>query len=463
MLAPVRKSDRVLIVSLAAADVAAIPLSFLLTWWLRTRLLAGMLPPFHHMLSDYLSALPVVAVLWVLCLSRNGLYRPMRSTSGMERIQRFLKAAAALAVSMMAASYLAKRDYSRLMLLMFTFISLPMSMLLRAPARWLAGRLVPIGSVPRVVVVGSGEVAGRVIKTLRQLPAPPPDLLGVLTDDPELQGDGFRGVEVLGRISELRRLAVSLKVDEVFFASPDLDRSRVLDLISSVKGRDIHYRMVTDLFEIATGTTSLDDMARLPIVEIGYGKPGFLYRFLKRTIDVLLSFLLLVVLAPVFGLVWLLLRLTTEGSPIFRQRRVGLAGKEFTLLKFRTMVPDADEYEVAPLERDDPRVTGVGRFLRRTSLDELPQLVNVFRGEMSLVGPRPEMPFIVEQYNRWQLRRLDVRPGITGLWQVMGRKDLPLHENIEYDFYYIRNQSLMLDFAILLRTVLIILRGRGAY
>ena len=463
MLAPVRKSDRVLIVFLAAADLLAIPMAFLLTWWLRTGALAGPLPAFHHVFADYLLALPVVAVLWMVCWGRNGLYRPMRSTTGMERIQRLMKAAFALAVSMMAASYLVKRDYSRLMLFMFVFTSVPISLLLRAPARWLAERLAPIRSVPRILVVGSGEVAARVLKTLQQLPAPPPELVGVLTDDPEIQGETFHGLEVLGRVSELRRLAVSLKVDEVFFASPNLDRSRVLDLISSVKGRDIHYRMVTDLFEIATGTTSLDDMARLPIVEIGYGKPGFMYRFLKRTIDVVVSLLLLVVLAPLFALVWVLLRITAEGSPIFRQRRVGLAGKEFTLLKFRTMVPDADEYEVAPMEKDDPRVTVVGGLLRRTSLDELPQLVNVFRGEMSLVGPRPEMPFIVDNYNRWQLRRLDVRPGITGLWQIMGRKDLPLHENIEYDFYYIRNQSLMLDFAILLRTVLIILKGRGAY
>ena len=463
MLAPVRKSDRVLILFLAAADLVAIPLAFLLTWWLRTEVMADTLPGFHHIFEDYLIALPAVAILWVFCWARNGLYRPMRSTTAMERIQRFIKAAAALAVSMMAASYLAKRDYSRLMLFMFTFISLPASLLLRIPARWLAGKLVPIRTVPRILIVGSGEVAARVIETLRKLPSPAPELVGVLTDDQRVQDDEFHGVEVLGRVGDIRRLAVSLKADEVFFASPTLDRSRVLDLISSVKGRDIHYRMVTDLFEIATGTTSLDDMARLPIVEIGYGKPGFLYRFLKRSIDLLASLLLLVVLAPLLGLLWLLLRITTPGSPIFRQKRVGLAGREFTLLKFRTMVPDADEYEVAPLERDDPRVTAVGRFLRRTSLDELPQLINVLRGEMSLVGPRPEMPFIVDGYNRWQLRRLDVRPGITGLWQIMGRKDLPLHENIEYDFYYIRNQSLMLDFAILLRTALIILKGRGAY
>jgi lipopolysaccharide/colanic/teichoic acid biosynthesis glycosyltransferase len=142
---------------------------------------------------------------------------------------------------------------------------------------------------------------------------------------------------------------------------------------------------------------------------------------------------------------------------------VGLHGRHFTLLKFRTMKPDSGEYEVAPVSPDDSRITGLGRFLRKTSLDELPQLFNVLSGSMSLVGPRPEMPFIVEGYSDWQRRRLDVKPGLTGLWQIMGRKDLPLHENLEYDFYYIRNQSLMLDFAILIRTFTTVFLGRGAY
>jgi lipopolysaccharide/colanic/teichoic acid biosynthesis glycosyltransferase len=136
---------------------------------------------------------------------------------------------------------------------------------------------------------------------------------------------------------------------------------------------------------------------------------------------------------------------------------------EFILYKFRTMKPESDEYEVAPISMDDSRVTGMGRFLRRMSLDELPQLFNVFRGEMSLVGPRPEMPFIVEKYTSWQRHRLDVKPGLTGMWQIMGRKELPLHDNLEYDYYYIRNQSLMLDFTILLRTIATIFKGRGAY
>jgi lipopolysaccharide/colanic/teichoic acid biosynthesis glycosyltransferase len=127
------------------------------------------------------------------------------------------------------------------------------------------------------------------------------------------------------------------------------------------------------------------------------------------------------------------------------------------------MQADVAPYEEAPLERTDPRVTRFGRFLRKTSLDELPQLINVLRGDMSMVGPRPEMPFIVDKYEEWQRRRLDVKPGITGLWQIVGRKDLPLYLNLEYDFYYIRNQSLLLDLMILIKTIPAVLFGKGAF
>ena len=151
------------------------------------------------------------------------------------------------------------------------------------------------------------------------------------------------------------------------------------------------------------------------------------------------------------------------GSPIFTQERVGRDGKCFKMYKFRTMHADADPYAVAPHGRGDSRITKYGHWLRATSIDELPQLVNVLKGEMSLVGPRPEMPFIAERYDDWQKRRLSVKPGITGMWQILGRKDLPMHENLQYDFYYIRNRSLGLDLSILLRTVGAVISRKGAF
>ncbi len=247
------------------------------------------------------------------------------------------------------------------------------------------------------------------------------------------------------------------------FASGSMSRTDMLKIVNSVQKEEIVFMLVTDLFEIATGVGDLSSISKMPVVEIGSSSSGTFSNLSKRLMDLIISPVLIILFSPLMLIVWVLLLFTGKGTPLFKQTRVGKHGKLFTLYKFRTMKPEANEYEVAPVAGNDPRVTGVGRLLRKTSLDELPQLYNVLRGHMSMVGPRPEMDFIVQDYNAWQRRRLDVKPGITGLWQIMGRKDLPLHENLEYDFYYMRNQSVMLDLAILARTVVTVLKGRGAY
>lgn len=448
--------------SLVLADIVTIPLVFAVTWFLRTVVLVRMLPDFHHELTLYLIALPVMAVMWFFSFARSGLYVPRRHPGGMGEIQRLLKAFVTLLIALMAASYLARVEYSRLMLFLFIGIAFPVSALARMVARKLAQAVAPVREAPRILVVGTGEVASRVVRALRRLPGRAPEIAGVVGTGPEAP-ETFQGVQVVAGLEGLGEAIGTHQVDEVFFASPELDHSRIMDLISSIEHGEIHYRLVTDLFEIAMGITDLDDMAKLPIVEIGYGQPGTLHRLTKRTMDIALSLGLIVLMLPVMAVIYLFHALSRNGSPIFRQKRVGLRGREFTLYKFRTMKPDCDEYEVAPISMDDDRITRLGRFLRRTSLDELPQLFNVLKGDMSMVGPRPEMPFIVREYNSWQRHRLEVKPGLTGIWQIMGRKELPLHDNLEYDYYYIRNQSLMLDFTILLRTVAVIFKGRGAY
>lgn len=183
----------------------------------------------------------------------------------------------------------------------------------------------------------------------------------------------------------------------------------------------------------------------------------------KRIIDTLFAAAALVALSPFMILIILLIRLDSKGPAIFSHVRVGKDGRTFRFHKFRTMRSGVSAQEFAPAKKGDARVTRVGAFLRRTSLDELPQLWNVLKGDMSIVGPRPEMEFIVKKYDAAQRRRLLVKPGITGLWQVMGRKDIPLHENAEYDFYYIMNRSFFLDLQIMLKTIIVIFSGKGAY
>jgi exopolysaccharide biosynthesis polyprenyl glycosylphosphotransferase len=183
------------------------------------------------------------------------------------------------------------------------------------------------------------------------------------------------------------------------------------------------------------------------------------YAVAKRGMDIAVSSLLLVLLCPFLTLIAFLIRVSSPGPALFVQKRVGRNGGLFDMYKFRSMFTSAPTYDISPTHSSDPRITRLGRFLRRTSLDELPQLINVFCGNMSLVGPRPEMPFIVERYNVEQRRRLELLPGITGLWQLSADRAFPIHENIEYDFYYMRNRNFFMDVAILIHTALFAARG----
>ena len=183
---------------------------------------------------------------------------------------------------------------------------------------------------------------------------------------------------------------------------------------------------------------------------------------IKRFCDFVLSLLLLVLLSPLFLLVAALVKLDSPGPAFFRQWRVGKDGEKFLIWKFRSMRADAPKYARSPISDLDRRLTRLGRLIRRVSVDELPQLINVLKGEMSLVGPRPEMPFIVEKYTPLQRRRLAVKPGITGLWQVSPARANPIHENLHYDLHYIHHQNLVLDGMILLRTIAAVVRGVGA-
>ncbi len=187
-----------------------------------------------------------------------------------------------------------------------------------------------------------------------------------------------------------------------------------------------------------------------------------IYAAIKRASDIAVSLVLLALFLPVFILVAALIQLDSPGPAIFRQRRIGKNGEEFLLWKFRSMHVDAPKYAPSPTSALDPRLTRIGRLIRRVSADELPQLVNVLKGEMSLVGPRPEMPFIVDRYTSLERCRLAAKPGITGLWQVSPARAFPIHENLQFDLHYIHHQNLMLDGAILLRTIAAVLQGVGA-
>jgi len=233
--------------------------------------------------------------------------------------------------------------------------------------------------------------------------------------------------------------------------------------------------VVPDYYTLALHQSRVEELAGVPMIDLRAPALNDAQRLMKRAFDLIVTFLVMPIALPLMAIISFAIKLDTEGPILFRQVRVGENGKLFEMLKFRSMVVGADKMRHLIEELDeegrihqrknkaDPRVTRVGRILRKTSLDELPQLFNVLKGEMSLVGPRPEMPHLVEQYELWQRKRFAVPQGITGWWQVNGRSDKPMHEHTDEDLYYVQHYSLWLDIYILIKTAFAVVKGRGAY
>jgi exopolysaccharide biosynthesis polyprenyl glycosylphosphotransferase len=255
---------------------------------------------------------------------------------------------------------------------------------------------------------------------------------------------------------------------------PPDEHDQLHELVYRLEGLPVRVKVIPDYFSLALVQARTQMLGGIPLIGLREPLIQGTPRMIKRTFDVVTSLSLLLLLSPLLGLIALLVKSDSPGPVLFRHMRVGENMRLFEMLKFRTMVADAEEKrlevlryteqgEVLHKHPDDPRLTRIGRFLRRYSLDELPQLINVLSGDMSLVGPRPEMPWLVDRYQSWQRKRFAVPQGITGWWQINERSDKPMHLNTEEDLFYVYNYSLWLDVKILLRTPLAVLRGRGAY
>jgi exopolysaccharide biosynthesis polyprenyl glycosylphosphotransferase len=289
------------------------------------------------------------------------------------------------------------------------------------------------------------------------------------------EGSGARAgrYPVLGTIDDIPRVVEEHVVDDVIFAVHRRELDRLEDLFLSLQEQGIRTRFAMNLFPHTRAQVEVEELDGIPLLSFATTPTSLTKLMLKRALDVALAALLLLLALPAVGLVAALIKLTSGGSVLFRQTRCGLNGRAFTLYKFRTMVEDAEERrrELEHLNemkgpvfklKSDPRVTAVGRFLRKYSLDELPQLWNVLRGDMSLVGPRPPIPEEVRRYQRWQRRRLAMKPGLTCLWQISGRNEVDFDRWMQLDLEYIDSWSPMLDVKILLKTIPVVLSGRGA-
>lgn len=299
-------------------------------------------------------------------------------------------------------------------------------------------------------------------------------LLGFVDDDLPAGSTVHNGLKVLGPCDNLDRLVEECAIEELVVATAGVSREQLLNIVQryGVSSHvDIHFS--SGLFEILTTGVRVRERAYVPLIGLNKVRLTGIDVFLKAALDLSITIPGLILLSPFLGLIALLVRFDSPGPVIYRRRVLGLNGREFHAYKFRTMRADwqetvdcqevRDQFVVGAKPKDDPRVTWLGGFLRKYSLDELPQLFNVLKRDMSLVGPRmitaEEAPF----YEKWKMNLLTIRPGITGLWQVSGRADVSYEEKVRLDMFYIRNYTIWLDLQILLRTVSVVLRGKGAY
>ena len=431
---------------------------------------------YYHPISAYVRFCPLFTVLMLLSFQADRVYQRSRTLSWLDQTYRIINATAKSVVIVLAATFvLQPLEYSRLLLVEAGVMMVLLLAGSRVAHRQILRALRTRGvGVDRVIIVGAGEIGRTVMRTIVARPQLGYHIIGFVDDDPEKGRHNLGRLRALGPISNLPRLIEHETVDEVIITLPWMYHRKITGIVRECQRRRLSARIVPDLFQMSLSQVDVDDLGGVPLIgvrEVGFGKGALL---IKRAMDIAGAISGLVLGAPLLALITLAIRLDSAGPVVFQQTRVGVGGKTFQMFKFRSM-REGSEAELEQLRelnesdgptfkmREDPRITRVGRFLRRTSLDELPQLLNVLRGQMSLVGPRPPIPSEVEHYKEWHKKRLGVRPGVTGLWQVSGRSLLSFDEAALLDIHYIENWSLWIDLQILLRTIPQVLFGDGAY
>jgi exopolysaccharide biosynthesis polyprenyl glycosylphosphotransferase len=428
--------------------------------------------------SDFYVHLVIVATpAWLLVFALFRLYDFDRLFGGLREYAGVFNACTAGVVGLVLYGFLGRDvedSISRGWLAMVWFFSIASVAWARFGYRRLVYALRERGVfVRRALVVGANQEGQAVAAQLCDSPKAGMKVVGFV--DPVRGQAVAAGLPVLGGLDDLSRLVEKLAVEELIVIPTALKREDLLSIYRDW-GTDskVHMRLSSGLYELFTTGMQIKETGFIPLVSLNQTRITDLDALMKAMTDYVGALLGIVLLSPVFLIVAFLVRLDSSGSVIHRRRVVGLHGRRFDAYKFRTMITDADVYlkaHPALLEewertgkiQDDPRVTQIGRFLRRYSLDELPQLFNVLKGQMSLVGPRMITPAELSHFGRWQHNLLTVKPGMTGLWQVGGRADLSYAERVEMDMRYIRNYTIWLDLKIVLGTIMAVLRGRGAY
>ena len=415
---------------------------------------------------------PLFAIEWVSISLLLSVYDGRRSLRPVDEFTYLTLASILAAVALAGTLYLSYRMVSRLLFLVFVALAYLSMLAWRAIARAVFRlRKSGPGGRRRVLIVGAGLVGRELQEQIQQSASLGLSVVGFLDDDFDKRSDG---AGIIGPISAVQEVVSAHNVDDVVIALPQRAYRLMARLVEELHSLPVKVWVIPDYFRLALHKASIDEFAGIPLLDLRAPALNDYQRLVKRAFDICVTLLILPLILPLLGLIAVAIRLQGPGRVLLRQERAGENGRIFEMLKFRTMLPGAETLQhlverydedgaLVHKQADDPRVTRLGRLLRRASLDELPQLFNVLKGEMSLVGPRPELPYLVARYEPWQRQRFAVPQGITGWWQIHGRSDRPMHLNTESDLYYVQNHSLLLDIYILFKTVGVVMRGEGAF
>lgn len=419
---------------------------------------------------------PAIVAVWIATIALAGGYRLTMFGAGVDEYKAVIRASLFTSAVVGIGCYLMRFQLSRGFFLLLFVVGIPLLAIARYALRSAVHKVRERGYFQhRVVIAGSGGHVDEIASVLNREKWLGYDVVGAVLPHRAERDTTALGVPLLGATGSLAQIAKEVDADIVFLAGGAFDcADDVRSLAWEIEHESVEVVIAPSVTDVAAERVRIRPVGGLPLIHLEKPRSAAAVRRAKRTFDVVCSLGLLVVLSPLIAYVAARIWLHDQGPVLFRQPRVGRDGKVFECLKFRTMVVDAED-RLASLHEEvgyagglfklpeDPRVTRPGRWLRRHSVDEVPQLVNVLRGDMSLVGPRPPLEHEVEQYDDMMARRLRVRPGMTGLWQVSGRSDLAWSEAIRLDLYYVDNWSMVQDLTILLRTLRVVLRPNGAY
>lgn len=418
-----------------------------------------------------LASIPV----WLFALALTGSYKDIRTRSIIAEFGKLLKAGFIATLMLGSFIFIFKLIFtSRL----FIALNSLMAVLLLTVARFFFNKFLDSIHAKgynqiNILIVGTGKRARDFIEVLKDHSNWGLKIVGLIDDEHGMYGKDIAGYRVLGRLQDIPFILHRIVVDRVIFVVPRLWLNRIDEAILACEREGIATSISMDLYNLRIAKVRQTDFSGFPLLEFETFSAKQWQLFLKRAVDVVLSLVLLVIFAPLILAAVIAIKATSSGPVLFNQVRSGLNGRKFTLYKFRTMIVGA-EMKKRELEKmnemdgpvfkikKDPRITTVGRILRKLSIDEIPQLINVLKGDMSIVGPRPPLPVEVDLYKMWQRRRLSLKPGLTCIWQVSGRNRIQFEKWMEMDLEYIDRWSLWLDFKILFKTVFVVLFGYGA-